>query len=418
MKINLRLLFVVSFLFVCFSSTDSLAQQKKRTFKQRVGDFIELKIINKIWTPSEADSLKGNILTSREEDSLQDSLLLNPTGNNKINTSLKNSKENEKTGGTSLIENNISDNSQMRQIEETFKDLAKTVIKDTTYIRNIIRKVYEAPLDLSEPISMMREDNSNFYDVETKKIVMVTEELAIDCVWVTLTNYYAIWDTKTINPYQYDIDTFKDTLDIQLYDSTQHQGWALPLASIKVNSNFGFRRYRWHPGIDLDLNIGDPVYATFDGIVRMSNYAKGGYGRYIVLRHYNGLETLYAHLSKSLVEVGQEVKAGQEIGKGGNTGRSTGPHLHYEVRYQGHTFNPAEIYDFELNRIKTNLFRLSPDHFKHLTNRRQVIYHVVEKGDTISALSQSYGISIRNLCRLNGISASTKLKIGRKLRVR
>jgi murein DD-endopeptidase MepM/ murein hydrolase activator NlpD len=419
MKKFLQFLFVFLCLFLFFTLTDTFAQQKKRSFRQRVGDFIELKIINKIWTPSSLDSLKGKELTSNQEDTKKDSLLLNPNGQHDANVLLKDNVEGEKTGGSSPIEELDPDKEEIRKIEETFKDLTKTDFKkDTTYIKDLIRKVYEKPLDLNEPKSLMREDNSNFYDVEMKKIVMVTEELAIDCVWVTLTNYYAIWDSENINPYKYNIENFKDSLDIQLFDSTTNQLWASPLASVKLTSNFGFRRYRWHGGVDLDLNIGDPVYASFDGIVRISNYVRGGYGRYIVLRHYNGLETLYAHLSKSLVEVGQEIKAGQEIGKGGSTGRSTGPHLHYEVRYQGYAFDPAEIYDFSNNQIKTNLFRLSPDHFKHLTNRRQVVYHTVEKGDTVSGIARMYGISIKTLCRVNRIYTSTKLKIGRKLRVK
>lgn len=415
MKKVLRFFFLFSCFLLIFTVTDTLAQQKKKSFRQRVGDFIELKIINKIWTPSEIDSLKGKELQTVQEDNKKDSLLLNPTGNSEVNTSLIDGLDDYKTGGSELPSDEVE---EMQKIEQTFKDL-NIIRKDTIAIQSLIRKFYENPLDLSEPKSLLREDNSNFYDIKGKRIVTISEQLAIDCVWVTLTNYYAIWDSQIINPYKYNIDDFKDTLDIQLFDSTQAEpAWALPLASTKVTSNFGFRRYRWHPGIDLDLNIGDPVYATFDGIVRINTYAKGGYGRHIVLRHNNGLETLYAHLSKSNVTVGQEIKAGVEIGKGGNTGRSTGPHLHYEVRYQGHYFNPAEIYDFQNNQIKTSLFKLSPEHFKHLTNRRQVVYHTVEKGDTVSALAKEYEVSIKQICRLNRIYANTKLKIGRKLRVK
>ena len=417
MKKILRLFCLFSFLLLVFTITDTFAQQKKKSLRQRVGDFIEIKIINKIWTPSDTASLGGKELKTVQEDNKKDSLLLNPDGQIQINTSLTDEfGEGIKTGGDALDEQ-LSSEEEIKKVEETFKGL--TIFnKDTAFIKNLIKQTYDHPLDLSEPKSLLREDNSNFYDVNAKKIVMIAEELAIDCVWVTLTNYYAIWDSQTINPYKYKIEEFKEAVDIQLFDSLADQQWAAPLANAQVTSNFGFRRYRWHSGIDLDLNIGDPIYASFDGIVRINNYAKGGYGRHIVLRHNNGLETLYGHLSKSNVTVGQEVKAGTEIGKGGNTGRSTGPHLHYEVRFQGHAFNPAEIYDFQSNKIKTGIFRLSPDHFKHLTNRRQVVYHTVEKGETVSEIAQIYEVSVRTLCRMNRIYSSTRLKIGRRLRVK
>jgi murein DD-endopeptidase MepM/ murein hydrolase activator NlpD len=419
MKKKLQFFCLFSCSLFIFTVTDTFAQQKKKSFRQRVGDFIELKIINKIWTPSNLDSLKGKELQTVQEDNKKDSLLLNPEGESEVNTLLTEGLEGDKTGGDAMVETfSDKDIEEIQKVEQTFKDL-NIIRKDTIAIKSLIKKFYETPLDLSEPKSLLREDNSNFYDIKGKKIVTISEQLAIDCVWVTLTNYYAIWDSQIINPYKYNIDDFKDTLDIQLFDSTRAESsWALPLASTKVTSNFGFRKYRWHPGIDLDLDIGDPVYATFDGIVRINTYAKGGYGRYIVLRHNNGLETLYAHLSKSNVTVGQEIKAGIEIGKGGNTGRSTGPHLHYEVRYNGHYFNPAEIYDFQNNKIKTSLFKLSPEHFKHLTNRRQVVYHTVEKGDTLANLSREYEVSVRQICRLNRIYANTRLKVGRKLRVK
>ena len=419
MKKNVQIFCLFSCLLFIFTVTETFAQQKKKSLRQRVGDFIELKIINKIWTPSNLDSLKGKELQTVQEDNKKDSLLLNPEGDADMNTSLTKSLEGDKIGGGDE-DLSSEDLEEMQKVEQTFKEL-NIIRKDTIAIKSLIKKFYENPLDLSEPKSLLREDNTNFYDIKGKKIVTISEQLAIDCVWVTLTNYYAIWDSQIINPYKYNINDFKDTLDVQLFDSTRIEespAWALPLASTKVTSDFGFRRYRWHSGIDLDLNIGDPVYASFDGIVRINTYVRGGYGRHIVLRHSNGLETLYAHLSKSNVTVGQEIKAGMEIGKGGNTGRSTGPHLHYEVRFQGHAFNPAEIYDFQNNKIKTSLFKLSPEHFKHLTNRRQVVYHTVEKGDTIAGLAKEYETSIRQICRLNRIYANTRLKIGRKLRVK
>lgn len=117
----------------------------------------------------------------------------------------------------------------------------------------------------------------------------------------------------------------------------------------RVTSNYGYRpRFgRMHKGVDLALKVNDTVRAAFDGQVRLTNYEAKGYGKYIIIRHNNGLETIYGHLNKHLVKDGDVVKAGDPIGLGGNTGRSTGPHLHFETRYMGYAINPAGIFDFE-----------------------------------------------------------------------
>lgn len=149
------------------------------------------------------------------------------------------------------------------------------------------------------------------------------------------------WDNQSVNPYgsKAPIPDQKD-IDVSTY-----------VAPVKgaITSEFGYRpRFRrMHKGIDIKLNVGDSIVAAFDGVVRITRYNRGGYGYYVVIRHDNGLETVYGHLSKYLVEPGQRVKAGQLIAKGGNTGRSTGPHLHLETRYMGIPINPRAIIDFE-----------------------------------------------------------------------
>lgn len=265
--------------------------------------------------------------------------------------------------------------------------------------------------------SLVRSDTTSLYDVNFENIVMITEELAIDCVWITLNKYYEIWDSENINPYKFEINTWSDTIAIKLYDSAQNRHWKMPLATVQKTSEFGRRWGRWHHGVDLDLNTGDPVYAAFDGIVRISRYHRGGYGNFVVVRHHNGLETLYGHLSKAMVQVGDIVKAGTQLGEGGSTGRSTGPHLHYEVRYRGYAFNPEEIYDFENNIIRTDLFLLSAKQYQHLQVSRNVVYHIVKKKETLSKIAVLYKTSVRRLCRLNRISSRTRLYAGRRIRV-
>lgn len=249
-------------------------------------------------------------------------------------------------------------------------------------------------------------------------IVEVSEQMKMDCVWVTIAEYYSIWDSRTVNPYKVDPTTYKDTIPFALFDSINGLSWHMPLDVSIVNSHFGNRHWRWHYGTDLDLVTGDPVYAAFDGIVRINQYNGGGYGNYVMLRHYNGLETLYGHLSKSNVKVGQLVKAGEIIGLGGSTGRSSGPHLHYEVRYEGNAIDPETLYDFPKNSLKADTFRLIPAHFDYVREARQVVYHKVKPGDTLSGISRKYRVSMSTICRLNGISTRTTLNVGRRLRIR
>lgn len=192
----------------------------------------------------------------------------------------------------------------------------------------------------------------------------------------------------------------------------------MPLNDCRINSAFGMRHWRWHYGTDLDLKTGDPVYASFDGIVRINRYDGGGYGNYVLLRHYNGLETLYGHLSESKVKVGQLVKAGEIIGLGGNTGRSTGPHLHYEIRYEGNAIDPHLVYDFPGNRLKDKTFHLTPQHYDYVRVARQVVYHRIRSGETLSGLSRKYRVPVSTICRLNNISTKTVLRVGQRIRIR
>ncbi len=134
-------------------------------------------------------------------------------------------------------------------------------------------------------------------------------------------------------------------------------GYVAPVRG-RLTSPYGWRpRFgRMHRGVDLNLHVGDSVVSAFDGKVRLVKYEAGGYGHYIVVRHDNGLETVYGHLSRTLVKPGQRVRAGQLIAKGGNTGRSTGPHLHFETRFMGLAVNPEAIIDFENHVTHKDVF--------------------------------------------------------------
>jgi murein DD-endopeptidase MepM/ murein hydrolase activator NlpD len=270
--------------------------------------------------------------------------------------------------------------------------------------------------------SMVSEDTTSL-DEGDLSVVEVNEEIKVDSVWVKIAEYYAIWDSRYVNPYKVDPTKFTDTVTIHLYNEAKGQMWAPPLASTHITSNFGFRGYRWHYGTDLELDTGDPVQAAFDGIVRIVRFDQRGWGKYVVVRHYNGLETLYGHLSRQDVEVGQMVKAGDVLGLGGSTGRSSGPHLHMEIRYQGNAINPTIIYDFTSNTLVKPVFTLTPEHFAYYGTAqkavvRKTMYHTVRSGDNLGKIARRYGVSVSYLCKINKISTKTVLRTGRKLRVK
>ena len=198
--------------------------------------------------------------------------------------------------------------------------------------------------------------------------------------------------------------------------------FCMPTTNTKITSKFGPRRRRMHNGIDVKVYIGDTIRAAFSGKVRMVKYERRGYGQYIVIRHDNGLETIYGHLSKQLVNEDQYVEAGEVIGLGGNTGRSTGSHLHFETRFLGQAINPGLLFDFEKQDIVTEsyLFKKGNNRYRRTASTAVASgnsqYYKVRKGDSLSRISQRTGVSIDRLCKLNGISRRTTLRIGQVLR--
>ena len=237
--------------------------------------------------------------------------------------------------------------------------------------------------------------------------------------WKSIDTCFANFDSLNVNPYKVDGAKIKDTTVFTLYDDDR--SWSLPLDTnnITVSSKFGQRGYRFHYGTDLRLKIGDSVRAVFDGVVRIRKFNTGGYGNYVMIRHHNGLETLYGHLSKQVVKVGQVVKAGECIGLGGNTGRSSGPHLHFETRFKGNAFNPESLFSFrDTDTLMYKEYEIMPSHFEYIRIQRQKVYHRIRSGNTLYGIARRYRVSVNQICRLNKISRKTTLRIGRKLRIK
>jgi murein DD-endopeptidase MepM/ murein hydrolase activator NlpD len=407
------------------------------------------------------DSLKLNLAISKTDsidafgifkENIDSALFMSASENGKNKSDLLKGMTSKKSENSDVVNKSTPSIGGDTYEEENFRPANATLLNlsDTTMLRlstlggswGYSLFLDTLAISMNARKSLFREDTSNYDNVRMSNIVLISEEIAIDCVWITMRQYYKVWDSNSVNPYGIDASRFRDTVQIALYDSAKYQYWSPPMASNRINSNFGYRRYRWHHGTDLDLDTGDPIYAVFDGIIRVKKYGRG-FGNHIVIRHNNGLESVYGHLSATDVEVGDYVKAGQLIGKGGSTGRSTGPHLHFEMRYEGNSIDPATIFDFEKNEIKLKDFELTAANFKHLGARvnsththeddadddtdddadethtvRRVVYHKIRSGDSLWKISRQYGVTISSICKLNKISTRANLRLGQRLRVR
>lgn len=240
--------------------------------------------------------------------------------------------------------------------------------------------------------------------------------------------YGGIWNNRYVNVYG-SLENAPQVYDIDLSNfSMPHEGY--------VTSNYGPRRRRMHRGIDLKVQVGDTIYAAFDGKVRMTQYEGRGYGYYVTLRHPNGLETVYGHLSKFLVSENDVVKSGDPIALGGNTGRSTGSHLHLEFRFLGKAINPVQLVDFQ-NKVCykdkfivniANLDNMGGSKIAANTTRSSnkvsnkyatgtVAYYRIKNGDNLGKIARQHGISIQKLCKLNNMSTKERLRVGKTLRI-
>lgn len=230
---------------------------------------------------------------------------------------------------------------------------------------------------------------------------------------------YPNWNNQYVHAYGKDA-IIPDSYTIDL------TGFHMPNPSTRITSPFGPRWRRMHNGLDIKVNIGDTIVAAFDGKVRIVKYERRGYGKYVVIRHDNGLETVYGHLSKQLVEENQLVKAGEPIALGGNTGRSTGSHLHFETRFLGIAINPALMFDFPKQDIVADTYTFrktrgyernrAGSHDTNIASDGEIRYYKVKKGDSLSRIAKLRGVSVSTLCKLNRITTKTTLRPGQVLR--
>lgn len=304
------------------------------------------------------------------------------------------------------------------RIKNTVKVIATVVIFlfSTLNISAQI-KAMAAPVKMKEAIKntfptkpSIKKDSTNIY-----------EEMFNDASDDLMENHPAgdiynnVWVNEHVDPYDVSLSSLPDTVRISL------KGFVMPVRQYHVSSKFGPRRYRFHYGIDLALNVGDSILSAFEGKVRIVGYDRGGYGNFIVIRHSNGLETVYGHLSRTNVRKNQNVRAGQLIAYGGSTGRSTGPHLHFETRYLGNAINPASMIDFYDKEViaSTYLLTKKKNFYKQQRNQSSQIakYVKVKSGDSLSTIANRNGLSVTQLKSLNGLR-NNAIQAGKRLRIR
>lgn len=271
---------------------------------------------------------------------------------------------------------------------------------------------------------------------------IVKQNIGLDVVEIPITNHNtnsnevsdikaAHWDTAVYNPYK-DV-AVAYPIALEFTDTS----YASPIKRKKViTSRYGWRWGRPHKGIDIDLITGDSVFSVLDGIVRFARYSSG-HGRTVVIRHFNGLETTYAHLSRFGVKANDTVRKGEYIGKGGNTGRSYGSHLHFETRYKGVHIHPEYLFSFDdTNSIRSEELWVTkkwtrPGYHSSRRASKLALYtteeeaiastelepkvYVVKRGDTLSRISQRNNVTVAAICRTNSIKRNSTLRIGQKL---
>ncbi len=272
----------------------------------------------------------------------------------------------------------------------------------------------------------LKMDLSVLDDAEEQREIFDPSEIPADDI------YGGMWENRYVNMY----GSLKNAPDTFIVDL---ENFTIPVDG-HMTSNFGRRgSRRYHYGIDLKAQTGDTIYAAFDGKIRVKQYERRGYGYYLVIRHVNGLETVYGHLSKFLVEENDFVLSGQPIGLAGNTGRSFGSHLHFETRFLGKPINPNFIIDFQNKVTHRDEYLVTNSSYRKTNSSSRVVmssnykepasestnkfvsgevnHHRIQSGDTLGAIARRYGTSVNELCRLNNITSRTVLRVGRTLRV-
>ncbi len=357
-----------------------------------------------------------------------------------------NNKDNKKVINVNKLDLNYQDpDNEYQDIEIDFGDKANSNVPQT-----LIQPPSEEDEELEQATQMFRPEQ-----------ISDAVESEFDILYATM-DYEVIHYAST--------KEIPDAVTIHLTEPEKNRKFCFPTSNIsRLSSHFGHRKRRFHYGVDLAMPTGEPIYAAFDGIVRIAKYNKS-YGNLVVVRHFNGLETYYAHMSQLDVNPGDTVRAGHVLGLCGNTGRSFGSHLHLEIRYMGKAMNPEYLLDCINHKLLCDEVVLTPAYFMKVgsshsspdlsalrrinrnagtatndkttlaenqprdpkanpapkvdkkkdkkSNKDNAKYYKVRSGDNLGKIAARNGTTVKKLCKLNNIKETKVLQIGMKLRVR
>ncbi len=296
-------------------------------------------------------------------------------------------------------------------------DSAIELMSDTTSWEN-----YEAEAHIGGATEEEAEESALYFESNASNLVLLT--VLDSLMHIPAYDEYCYWDTKTLFAKKFAQSTVADNA-LTFRMAYEECDFVFPTHDGTQTSPFGPRWGRMHSGLDLDLETGDNVYAAFEGMVRISQY-HASYGNVVVVRHNNGLETLYAHMSQRKVKPGDHVEAGDIVGLGGNTGRSFGSHLHFEIRYLGEAIDPNLIINPQQRSLRDWEFTLDKSHFEYANIDPKALsarkggskYYTVRSGETLSSIARKHKTSVNTLCKLNRIKQTSIIRAGQKIRVK
>jgi murein DD-endopeptidase MepM/ murein hydrolase activator NlpD len=278
-------------------------------------------------------------------------------------------------------------------------------------LANLIDSLFELeqiPYPLINQINLYVASNPTFPED-------IVELNPLDTSFYPANCYYNSWNTQMPNPYPWNMYESDSILKLILCRKDKDEKFVMPVENV-LTSKFGWRDGRPHKGIGIDLEVWDTVVTAFSGMVRVAK-VYGGYGRVVVVRHFNGLETLYAHLHRIKVQPGQIVEAGELIGLGGSSGHSTGSHLHFECRFKGVPINPLVFIDYKNQALVNDTLVLKKTKTGYAAFPEGTKFYEVVKGDSLYEIANKFGMSTKQLAELNGIRRDQILYVGQSLRV-
>jgi murein DD-endopeptidase MepM/ murein hydrolase activator NlpD len=294
---------------------------------------------------------------------------------------------------------------------------ASPVLKPKTLVQNMTKDQLNNLIDFLMEMDTIPADLAREIEIASARFKNLENQITLS---KNLSNsfpssdMYSSWEVNSLFP-EKDMLKFKGDTSVCLRLNNDGHGTYFQPFNGPITSTFGWRDSTQHNGIDIDLNKGDKVVAAFDGMVRIAKNF-GGFGNVIIIRHYNGLETVYAHLSKIKVKPGQVIVGGQTIGLGGSTGHSTGSHLHFEVRFKGVPINPKYLISFSEQKLLCNELIIKRSKWGLAAYPKDVKFYTIEKGDTIFEIAKHFGTTTASIKQVNGFNnGKIRLKVGQQI---